>query len=126
MTEDQTSSINKAVNSLPDKLTIGAITYHIKKCDELNPDKDGESLLGEFYESACRISILKSIIHSRQVVITVLHEVIHVLTNRSGFKADEIEEQYVSAIAYGIVDVLGQNPDFIDWIKRVLIDEANE
>lgn len=117
---------SNAISSLPDTVTIGAITYGIEKCNELSPDKNGEFALGEFYELACKISILKSHVHSSQVVVTVLHEIIHAITCRAGFKGGVMEERFASALAYGITDVLKQNPQFIDWIKRVLINETNK
>jgi len=95
----------------PNKLYIGGITYRIAEIERLLADDGRRKLSGNIRYDECEIRIEAGmdVQSTRQII---WHEVLHGILTQAGH-CDAIKEQIIDALAYGIVDVLKQNP----WLR---------
>jgi hypothetical protein len=121
MSDDGAEEVCRVLATLPRRIRVGPLVYTVETCDVLEPDKKGESAMGFHEEAACRILLLKGHYNPVQVVVTMLHELIHALTTQSGcYSSYAIEERYASALSYGFAGLFKNNPGLVDWIKNSL------
>jgi len=91
----------KKINSLK----IGAIHYTVKYVHDLR--RDGQKLDGQIQHSDTKIS-LDADMNSQATVQVLLHETIHAIFLQIG--RQNISEGVVDALAYGVYQVLRDNP----------------
>ena len=84
---------------------VGPTTFVVKRIDDFH-DSDGD-LFGRIRYAPCVIEIGDTLCGQSQFQ-TIWHEVIHAILVQSG--REEHDEGIVSAISYGIIDVLQRNP----------------
>ena len=96
------------MNKYPDSITIaGGVVYKIKYTAEPIPVEGAEEVLyGEVDLSNQVISIWKGERDENSVAITLLHEILHAL---SQVFQQELTEKQVSVLAVGLVDVIQRN-----------------
>lgn len=91
-------------NETPTHIRIGGFDYQIEEVDKLNNGR--ADLNGEINYSKLTIRVDKD--HAPQFRQAVLwHEVIHGIADQAGI---ELEESVVTALGYGIIQVLRDNP----------------
>lgn len=92
---------------MPREIRIGAIAYQVATVEEL---ADGQ-LHGDINFGKCRIRIAADGDVQKQHV-TLWHEVLHGILYQAGMT--DQDEQTIDALAYGIVQVLRDNPKLHD------------
>jgi hypothetical protein len=96
-------------------LKIGAILYGVEFVPDLSDDKgkiDGQISYGQ-----AKIRISKSLNEQVQAQ-TLLHEIIHGIEEHSG--RQELKEPVINTLAYGIYQVLRDNPELVKMITKGL------
>lgn len=92
--------------SLPSTVTIGPITYEVK--EETRTAIDG--VYGAIFYADSRISLQPGLSPAFQEVI-LWHECIHAILTQAGLR--DQDEQYIHAVAYGVVQALHNNPQLV-------------
>ena len=87
---------------MPETITIGAVVYRV-----VERELDG-TLCGDIDPMACRIRI-RDDMHAQAQQVTLWHEVIHGILMNAGYR--DHDEQQIDALAYGLVQVLRDNPE---------------
>ncbi len=99
------------------KLRIGPIEYEIKREDDL---RNGEvELTGQIYYAGCDISI-RAGIPDQFARVVLPHEVLHGIMQQSGL--DEHPEGFIDAVAFGLLELARNNPQFLSFDFRGLIE----
>jgi len=90
-------------------IKIGPINFEVVYTKNLFDDN--KKLDGNIQYSRCTIEIEEnsSVQHQRQVL---WHEIIHGILTQAGVDLGKQTETVCDAVAYGIMDVLDDNPDF--------------
>lgn len=99
-------------------LKVGAITFEVVEAEEGDKDfydhlqEDGKSYYGRaVYGATQKVVLLKDIQPDRKAV-TMMHEVIHIISDTYGL---ELEEHMVIILAAAMTQVLKDN----EWILRL-------
>lgn len=87
---------------------VGPITYEVVLVDDLH---DGTTKLDGWVRYAECVVRLDSRLSPQSMRQTLWHEILHALVTQGGLKQDE---RYVDVLAYGIMEVLQDNP----WLGR--------
>lgn len=108
----------KSLIKIPDKVKIGPVNYDILFLDEVK-ETNGSDLMGLHEYSKARISLSKKHLPNNDVAMVVLmHEILHGI-----FDAWEInikqEESVVSKLGSGLCTLLKDNPELVDYIRKV-------
>lgn len=111
----------------PKCITIASVKYDVVMVKKLQTTRKGETTkyFGLCYSLPARIKIEKRQ-PPVQLAATMLHEVFHAIFHHTGQRdgvAGKTEEPVVSALAYGLVDVLKRNPKLFDWLIEQIKDE---
>lgn len=95
--------------SLPDTIRIGGITYTVKVVERLTGDTG--RLDGEIKYGSTEI-LVDGDLNEQGAFQTMWHEVLHGILTQSGRWGEDHKklEGIVEAIAYGLVQVLADNP----------------
>ena len=113
---------------IPANIKVGSITYDIHLVDKIVPtDADGKELQLEVPEGYIAeihgqqntknstISIVRGCGKQYERVVA-LHEVVHAVLENAGFEFHD--EGVVNALAYGLYNVIQENPSFITYLKE--------
>lgn len=99
------------------RVKIGPVVCVIEECD-WPPDKgDGSQPMGRSMEAAGKILLLRSMPDDVKLV-TLWHEIIHMLLGQSGHEHDE---GVIEAVSHGIVQVLQDNA----WLRGATGENAD-
>ena len=106
------------MTSLPQKIKIGALEFNIQLQKNLSKRSDDE---GGYFEEDQLILLDRNIIETgnRYSIILLLHEVLHAIHSQYSLEGLS-EEKIVNGMSQGIVQVIGDNPKLLDWIKKCL------
>jgi len=97
------------------QIIIGAIAYEVIEVAELASEHG--TLCGEISSTKCRIRIDADMAAPVKQV-TLWHEIIHGILFNAGYR--EHDEQQIDALAYGLMQVLRDNPILrADSVQRV-------
>lgn len=99
---------------IPNKINIGGVDYTVEKKSDLN---DGSRMLYgqiDYSETAIRLNPIMS---ESLAPVTVWHEIIHGILNQAHSEHND-DEQLIDALAYGINQVLRDNPKLIGMYKE--------
>ena len=86
---------------------MGGITYPVSVVDDL---RDGDQKLDGFINYRPYSIQLNSGMGSQGERVILWHEVLHGILAQAGFVHEDEHEQLMDALAYGIVQVLQDNP----------------
>lgn len=97
---------------IPNKVRIGPIDFTVVEIERLRDDAGSKSLDGNisYARSEIRLGAELEWQAKRQ---TLWHEIIHGLMTQGHIETGEAEEQMVDVLAYGIVQVLRDNPELV-------------
>jgi hypothetical protein len=96
-----------------DSLKIGAFRYSVVYVKDLK--RDEVKLDGHLHHSQTRIS-LDADMNAQATTQTLLHETIHAIATQIG--RQELREGIVDALAFGIYQVLRDNPELVRMITK--------
>lgn len=106
-----------------DRVKIGYLTYDVYEADHVR--EDGVSHLPDVTDDKwlCgEISYIKRCIYINGVLDeevkkqTLLHEITHGILRNAGQHANSENEELVDGIAYGLIQVLRDNPQLIEYV----------
>lgn len=100
------------VRRLPQAIRIGSVTYTIVEVSGLRDD-DNKRMWGQVLHGPCRVEIEADLSYQQQYH-TLWHEIVHTLLNQVDLDK-EGDEQLVDVLAYGIMGVMRDNADTLDW-----------
>ena len=89
-----------------DKIKIGGMVYVVNRVPDLR-HPDGRKLDGHILDGDCRID-LEANLPFQPEMQTIWHEVVHGILIHAG--RGELKEEIIDALAYGIIQVLYDNP----------------
>jgi len=92
-----------------DTVKIGPIVYTVKEVERLQ-DTRGQVAWGEADFGACEIR-LEATANPQFKRITLWHEIVHAILVGAGVDSSEHDEVFVDQLAYGIMQVLQDNPE---------------
>ena len=95
-------------------IKIGGIDYDYTEVEDLGETEDGETIGNISYRDA-EIQI-KAGLKPQVKAVTVLHEVIHGIMAHGG--ALEQDESFIDMLAYGLHQVLKDNPTLVRLINE--------
>ena len=96
---------------LPNNLYIGGMAYQIVEIERLIADDGRRKLTGNIRYDECEIRI-EAGMEAQATRQIIWHEILHGILTQAGHQ-EAMKESAVDALAYGIVDVLKQNP----WLR---------
>lgn len=102
------------------KLRIGALVFEIEEVEDLKStikSTEGNAVAGEAQPDQCRILIEKGL-HPDQKVLTVFHEIVHLVLDMVGRYESE-DESLVAALANGVLATLVGNPELLRVIAEM-------
>ncbi len=97
----------------PNSLKIGALHYSVVYVKDLK--RDEIKLDGHLHHNQTRISLDAGMNH-QATTQTLLHETIHAIAAQIG--RQELREGIVDALAFGIYQVLRDNPELVRMITK--------
>jgi hypothetical protein len=97
-----------------DSLKIGAIRYKVAYVPSLQDD--GRPLDGQINHDSAEIHI-EANMNQQVKVQTLLHEIIHGIEVQAG-RRRELKEPMVDALAFGIYQVMRDNPELVRMIRK--------
>ena len=98
-----------------DKIKIGAIQHTVAYAE--NPtSSNGTPIDGQIDHGTAEITIKANM--GRQIQVqTILHEIIHAIEVQTG-RRHELKEPIIDALAFGIYQVLRDNPQLVKMITK--------
>jgi hypothetical protein len=110
--------VSNVFASFPKSIRIGPFTIPVFIKD-MPKDEEGRILFGQY--TALGVIELSTIapnpVHAAD---TVIHEVLHGLYGNAGLGPMCQEEQVVSALSTGLVQVFRDNPKLVAWLTKAL------
>ena len=103
---------------IPDIITIDGCEYTVQHKEQVL--HDGRTIYGRISSKEGVIEVSKDICDYQQK-ITLMHEVIHGICNHRNIEKHIPAERYedvTDELAKGLVQVLNDNPELIDFIKN--------
>jgi hypothetical protein len=98
-----------------DSVKIGGIDYSIERVRDLR-DEDGKKLDGRITYNATHIKIDSDT--SDQAFVQILwHEILHGIETQAG-RCGEVKEPTIDALAFGIIQVMRDNPQLVKLITK--------
>lgn len=100
---------------------IGPILYTINEQEDCwQEGSNGEVIryLGYHDSNTSEINIFSKLPPQKKGAV-VIHEILHAILENAGFEGEH-PEPLIDTIAYGILDLLRQNPNFVDYIYESL------
>ena len=97
-----------------DRIKIGAIDYPILDRDDLHDNH--KPLYGWIKFNTMEI-ILSTELGPQARYVVLWHEVVHGILNHAGI--DDSDEKLINALAYGVVQVLRDNPALLTLLNEV-------
>lgn len=94
---------------IPSVIRIGPIDFTVKTVDDLH---DNHVKLDGHIRYASTSILLESALNPQAILLTLWHEITHGILVQSGHAAG-IKDPVIDALAYGIIDVLRNNP----WLR---------
>ena len=96
---------------LPQNLTVGPLVYTVEEIADLR--HEGVPIFGEINPTrkVCYITIERDMPMQRKQV-TLWHELIHAILNHA--QRSDVSDEVVGVLAFGIVDLLKDNP----WLRE--------
>ncbi len=91
------------------KVKIGPVFYELKTVHGLMDDAKTQALGGQISYENCLIELDEDLEPQSKRII-LWHEIVHGLLHGSGHSKLDDKEELVTALAYGIVSVLKDNP----------------
>ena len=99
------------------QVKIGGTTYQVLDCEDLR-DETYNRLDGRFTGGQTTIQLSAALSTQGRYAI-LWHEIVHGILIHAGMDEIVDEERLVSALGYGIVQVLRDNPDLIALLHEV-------
>jgi hypothetical protein len=96
-----------------DKVKVGAIQYSVAYIPDLKDDRG--KLDGRIRHSTTEIQ-LESGMNHQATAQTLLHEIVHAVATQIGHQ--DMKEGMVDALAYGIYQVMRDNPQLVRMITK--------
>lgn len=90
-----------------DNVKIGAIRYQVAQ----EPTLTDTGYFGQIRHARCQIAIAGEL-HPSAAAQTLWHEIIHGILTQAGIT--EQPENLVDSMAYGVLQVIRDNPDLVD------------
>lgn len=90
------------------QVKIGPITYSVEEAEDLRTGK-GKTLWGQVdhVEAKILVAAKNAAVQKRQ---TVWHEIVHLILFQAGRRKDSRKERLVDSLAYGLMQVVEDNP----------------
>lgn len=107
------------VDSLPNKLRIGAHDFKISKMEKSWGNSAETLRYGDFSEVNLTIRIRRHMRSRTHAVDTIIHEVMHALWCSYSLQKGDSEERVIGAMAIGLTQVLRDNVAFADWLANM-------
>ena len=98
-------------------IIIGGIPYKLSPTEDIK-DHNGNLAWGTVSHGEGEISY-DSNQRGFPRAVTITHEALHVILTQAGVDQNEVEDNVIDALAYGIVSFIIQNPAFIAHILRL-------
>jgi hypothetical protein len=98
-----------------DSVKIGAVWHKVVYTKNLTSD-DGRPLDGQIDHGAALINI-KANMDKQVQAQTLLHEILHGIEVQTG-RRRELKEPMIDALAYGIYQVMRDNPQLVKMITK--------
>jgi hypothetical protein len=95
---------------MSDKLKIGGITYQVAK----DPALHDTGFSGQIRYHRCQV-VVAGDLHPSALAQTLWHEIVHGILTQAGMTKHQ--ESIVDALAYGILQVIRENPEFVEMCK---------
>ncbi len=92
-----------------DKVKIGPITYDIV----IEPTRGDSGYAGQFRPHRSQIAI-NSQLQAQFAKLTLWHEIIHGILATAGIALADHDEEMIDKIAYGVLQVLVDNPGIVE------------
>ena len=102
---------------IPRTVKIGALIYDICHIFKLE-DHNGRELYGKITHGSTTIELDRDMGDQRKAV-TLIHEILHSILDQAGI--NKHPEKILTALAFGIYEMIRENPDLIEWINRCTI-----
>ena len=107
--------MNLSLPNLPEPIDLGYRTWRVEYDKGV---QDGE--YGELVANKGLILVMPGM-DSTSTVDTVLHELLHaILHNTTTTLTTKQEETVVTQLANGLVELIGRNPELMEWIDSQL------
>jgi len=106
---------------MPKKIDLGSIVYSILPIKDLLDDERAKKITGQISINDATIKI-ENDINSQLQAMTIIHEIIHHILMVSGHDEDirpEIVEDFIDALANGMLITMRLNPDLIKFIGEL-------
>lgn len=97
-----------------DKIKIGGIHYDVKYVERLQDD-DRSPLNGQISYVDARIDVDANMV-AQKTMQTILHEILHGILAAANHNTTE---EVIDSTAYGLLQVLRDNPQLIDAVKEL-------
>jgi len=94
-----------------DSIKIGPLRYKVRECEELKAD-DGRGMYAELDCPKSEIRLWAAITEDHRPV-TLWHEALHAILIQAGMEKLSGNEQVISVLSHGIVQVLQDNPEMV-------------
>lgn len=106
---------------LPEKIDLGAVTFHIEVVPRLTDSNDKRRLMGQIRHSLSRIQ-LDTEAEVQAMATTLMHEIMHYYVVEFGQESavnPERMEDLVTALASGMTLLIRRNPNLIKFIQEL-------
>lgn len=97
-------------------IKIGPITYRVLEAERLDAERSGVCV-GEIQYSTATIYVVPNL-DPQFAPVNLLHEAIHGVLAHAGVDPATHDERVVEALAYGLVQVLRDNPELVKAITQ--------
>lgn len=94
------------MKKLPQQVTVGPMVYTVTE----DTSRATDGVYGSILYADSRISLQPGLAQPFQEII-LWHEMIHAVLSQSGLR--DQDEQVIHAIAYGVVEILRDNPELV-------------
>ena len=97
---------------------IGLFDYAVNEVDV--PGGADKDLHAYIHFGSCKIELRKDT-NPDMKAVALLHEILHAIGRQSGLEyegGDYTEEKFVIAFSHGLIALLRDNPELVDYLRR--------
>lgn len=95
------------------EVKVGPIIYTVKEVDAIR--EGANEYDGMIYYNEARIEVDQGLDHQFERVV-LMHEIMHAVLKQAGQASGD--EKLITALGYGLVDLIQQNPELIRYIMQ--------
>ena len=106
--------------TLPPRVKVAGWIYRIDSFSQNQSDNDNR--LGHHHGTRQIIQVDTNF-GVKVAAATLLHEILHAILYRFSWQPGDPQERIVECIEEGLVAVLLDNPDLMEWIRAGLLEE---